>query len=90
MQASRITSHYDIDIDSATSDELLRLTSEISHRSPDELQELLDETSKASCEEVLLESWKQDVEDRMNFDKDQRKNSMYYIYYVNSLMTVNF
>lgn len=25
---------------------------------------------------LLLDSWKQDVEDRINFDKDQKKNSV--------------
>ena len=72
MQASS-ASHCDID--SATSDELLRLSSEISSRSPDKLQKLFDEATKSSSEQILLQSWKQDIEDRMNFDKDQRKNS---------------
>ena len=65
---------YDVDVDNITHDELLKLTGEITRKSKGELDKILGEAVKAGKGEVLMETWKQDVEDRVHFQRDQRKN----------------
>lgn len=67
---------YDVDVDDATNDELLTLTSQICSKSKSELQRLLAEAEKLGKDGVLKETWKQDVEERMTFQKDQKRNGI--------------
>ena len=57
-----------------THDELLTLTSQIHHKSRAALKGLLLEADRAGKGAVLREAWKQDVEDRAAFQKDQKSN----------------
>ena len=45
----------------------------IHHKSPSELDSILAEADKVGKGDILREKWKQDVEDRISFDRDQRK-----------------
>jgi len=63
-----------VNVDDATNKELLTLTSEICHKSKGELEKLLAEAEKSGKDKILKETWKQDVEERMMFKKDQTRN----------------
>ena len=65
---------YDVNVDDLTHHELLTLTSQINYKSRSELENLLYEAERAGKGDVLKETWKQDVEDRIAFQRDQRKN----------------
>ena len=65
---------YDVNVDDLTYHELLTLTSQINYKSRSELENLLYEAERAGKGDVLKETWKQDVEDRIAFQRDQRKN----------------
>lgn len=73
LQTRQLTA-YDVDIDSLTHDELLTLTSQIHQKSRAELEDLLFEADRAGKGDVLRAAWKQDVEDRATFQKDQKSN----------------
>lgn len=73
LQLRRLTA-YDVDIDGITHDELLTLTSQIHHKSKVALEGLLLEADRAGKGDVLRGAWKQDVEDRAAFQKDQKSN----------------
>lgn len=73
LQTRQLTA-YDVDIDSLTHDELLTLTSQIHQKSRAELEDLLFEADRAGKRDVLRAAWKQDVEDRATFQKDQKSN----------------
>ena len=73
LQNQRLTA-YDVNLDDITHDELLTLTSQIHHKSRSDLEAILDEAERAGKGDVLRETWKQDVEDRAAFQKDQNKN----------------
>ena len=45
-----------------------------SHQTQSELEKLLRESDNAGQGETLRQTWKQDVEDRLAFERDQRKN----------------
>ena len=45
--------------------------------SKDELEALLSEADAAGKGKILRQTWKQDVEDRIKYNKDQHKNGMY-------------
>lgn len=63
-----------MDIDNIIHDELLMLTSQIQHKSREELESLLLEADRVGKGDVLREAWKQDVENRAAFQKDQKSN----------------
>ena len=65
---------YDVNVDDLTHHELLTSTSQINYKSRSELENLLYEAERAGKGDVLKETWKQDVEDRIAFQRDQRKN----------------
>ena len=67
---------YDVSVDDATNEELLALTSYIYSKSKSELQRLLAEAEKLGKDGVLKETWKQDVEERMTFQKDQKRKGI--------------
>ena len=67
---------YDVNVDDATNEELLTLTSQICCKSKVELQTLLAEAEKSGKDSLLKETWKQDVEERLAFNKDQKKNGI--------------
>lgn len=75
LQLRRLTA-YDVDIDGITHDELLTLTSQIHHKSKAALEGLglLLEADRAGKGDVLRGAWKQDVEGRAAFQKDQKSN----------------
>lgn len=50
------------------------VVSHIHQKSKAELTSLLDEADRVGKGHILREKWKQDVEKRVSFDKDQRKN----------------
>lgn len=52
------------------------LQSQICSESKSELQRLLAEAEKLGKDGVLKETWKQDVEERMTFQKDQKRNGI--------------
>ena len=67
---------YDVNVDDATNEELLTLTSQICCKFKFELQTLLAEAEKSGKDSLLKETWKQDVEERLAFNKDQKKNGI--------------
>jgi len=73
VQVKRLTG-YDVNVNEATHEDLIKLTSEIYHKSKGELHKLLSEAEKHGKEELLKETWRQDVEERLSFQKDQKKN----------------
>ena len=73
MQVKRLAG-YDVNVNEATHDELIKLTSEICHKSKEDLYTLLSEAEKRGKGELLKETWRQDVEERLSFQKDQEKN----------------
>lgn len=72
LQTRQLTA-YEVDIDSITH-ELLTLTSQIHRMSRAEVEDLLFEADRAGKGDVLRAAWKQDVEDRATFQKDQKSN----------------
>ncbi len=72
---------YDVNPNDATHSELLRLVAEIQHSSPEKLEELLTEADRAGKGDILRNKWKQDVEERLAFEKDQQRNGKAYPLY---------
>ena len=62
-----------MDVNDLTHEELLTLTSQINQKSKAELQIILDEAERAGKRDILKETWKQDVEDRILFQRDQKR-----------------
>ena len=77
---------FDVNVSDITHNELITLVSRIQHQSSNELQNLLQEADRKGQGEHLRSIWKQDVEDRVAFQKDQRKNRMYMYMYVMTFM----
>ena len=74
MQITHFT-FYDVNVDDLTHHELLTLTSQINYKSRSELENLLYEAERPGKGDVLKkETWRQDVEDRIAFQRDQRNN----------------
>ena len=67
---------YDVNVDDVTNDELLVLTSQNSPKSHSELDKLFAEAAKSGKDSILRDKWKQDVEERKAFQKDQKRNGM--------------
>ena len=67
---------YDVNVDDATNEELLTLTSQISHKSRGKLEKLLAEAEKSGKDGILKKTWKQNVEERIAFKKDQTRNGI--------------
>ena len=67
---------YNVDVNDATQQELLALTSKICGQSRKELEKLMAEAQRHGREEQLRNIWKQDVEDRIAFNKDQKQNGI--------------
>ena len=67
---------YDVNVDDVTNDELLVLTSQIYSKSHSELDKLFAEAAKSGKDSILRDKWKQDVEERKAFQKDQKRNGM--------------
>ncbi len=65
---------YDINVGEATHDELLAGVSHIQQKSKKELEALLLEADSVGKGDILRQKWKQDVEERMAFQKDQQHN----------------
>lgn len=64
-------------------DELLQLVTSVSKKGSKVIQELIDEGDKALGENnVLKESWQQDVIERLQFDSDQHKTGGYIACYL--------
>lgn len=74
--AKRKLQKYDVNAGEASNEELLALVSHIHHKSRSDLEALFAEADKVGKGDVLREKWKQDVEDRMMFDRDQQKNGI--------------
>ena len=68
---------FDVDVNDATHEELIKLTSQICNKSVNELDKLFSEAAKSGKADYLKECWKQDVEERLEFLKDQRTNGLY-------------
>lgn len=54
--------------------ELIELVSKIQRTSKEQLQTVMAEADAVGKGDMLREAWKQDVEERIAFDKDQRRN----------------
>ena len=67
---------YDVNVGEASNEELLDVVAHIHRKSRSELEAVLAEADKVGKGDILREKWKQDVEDRISFDRDQRKNGM--------------
>ena len=67
---------YDVDVNIITHEELMKLASQICSKSVNELNNLVTEAAKSGKAEYLKACWKQDVEERLDFLKDQRKNEI--------------
>lgn len=65
---------YDINVGTATQNELIELVAHISRTSNIELQKVLAEADRAGKGDVLRMKWKQDVDERIAFDRDQKRN----------------
>ena len=61
-------------VNNVTHGELIELVSKIQRTSKDQLERLMAEADAAGKGDLLREAWKQDVEDRRAFDKDQHGN----------------
>ena len=66
---------WSVNVNDVTQDELLTLVTKIQHQAHPELEKLLREAENAGHGESLRQAWKQDVEDRVVFEEDQRRNS---------------
>ena len=73
LQFERLHS-LDVDLKDDSDASLIEATSYIQNNSKGELEALLLEADAAGKGDVLRQTWKQDVEDRINFNKDQRCN----------------
>ena len=69
---------FDVDVGDATHDELMALVSKIQHQSCSEVEKLLQGADREGQGENLRRTWRQDIEDRLAFQKDQRKNGKHY------------
>ena len=65
---------WNVNVGKVTHDELLTLVSKIQHQTRSELENLLREADSRGQGETLRQVWKQDVEDRLAYERDQRKN----------------
>ena len=63
---------YDVSVRGATHDELLQIVSCIEHKSKHELEVVLAEADKAGKGDLLRMKWRQDVEKRVAFERDQQ------------------
>ena len=66
---------YDINVGKETHDELIELVAHIYRTSKKELEDVFTEADKAGKGDALRKKWRQDVDDRMSFKRDQEKNS---------------
>ena len=69
---------YDTNVGDASNEELLAVVSQIHHKSQSELDALLTECQVGKGD-ILRDEWKQDVEDRILFNRDQQINGMLYV-----------
>ena len=76
MQFERLHS-LDVELKDDSDASLIEATSYIQKNSKSELEALLLEADAAGKGDVLRQTWKQDVEDRFNFNKDQHSNGWY-------------
>ena len=71
---------YDTNVGDASNEELLAVVSQIHHKSRSELDALLAEADKVGKGDILRDKWKQDVEDRILFNRDQQRNGLLIIF----------
>ncbi|XP_064388810.1 uncharacterized protein LOC135336868 [Halichondria panicea] len=64
----------DVEVEEMSSDDILAIVAEIEKTSKVKLEELLKEADVTGKGDILREKWKQDVTDRLDFIKDQKKN----------------
>ena len=76
MQKKTKGTGFNMNVGEATHSELVALVSKIQQQSHSELEKLLSEADRAGQGETLRQKWKQDVEDRLAFQKDQSRNGM--------------
>ena len=65
---------YDVTMHDDQNSELLKLVSSISDIGKDELEKVLEDADAKGKGEVLRNIWKLDVEERLKYHKDQKKN----------------
>lgn len=73
LQLQRL-SYLDVHLKDETDASLLEATAHINNQTRAELEKLLTKADRAGKGTILRETWKQDVEDRLLFNKDQRQN----------------
>lgn len=65
---------YDITLHDDQNSELLKLVSSISDIGKEELEKVLKEADANGKGDLLRKVWKLDVEERLQYHKDQKKN----------------
>ena len=65
---------YDVTLHDDQNSELLKLVSSISDIGKDELEKVLVEADAKGKGELLRNVWKLDVEERLKYHKDQKRN----------------
>ena len=68
---------YDVNVVESSNNELIDVVAQVHRKSQSDLRILLDEADKVGKGDILREKWKQDVEDRILFNKDQQRNGRF-------------
>ena len=68
---------YEVTLHDDQNSELLKVVSSISDIGKDELEKVLEEADAKGKGEILRKIWKLDVEERLKYHEDQKKNGMF-------------
>lgn len=70
-----LLTRFDCEVSDKQHDELLKLVKSVNDKDSKVIQELINEGERQLGENNLLkESWKQDVTERLSFEEDQRRS----------------
>lgn len=70
----------DITLNQSQHDEFLKTVAAVTQQCPEQLEKIFSEADAQGRGEIVRRLWKHDVDDRVAFDKDQRKNGNNYSY----------
>ena len=73
-QGTERIEHLDVNLNEATNEELLGLVSRIEKHSRHDLEQILQEADKAGKGDILKAMWRQDVQEQLCYEKDQKLN----------------
>lgn len=71
---AQVLQQYDVNVNEATNEELLTIVSTIQQHTKKELEQMLSEADQAGKGDTLRAVWRQDVMERLSFDRDQQRN----------------